>query len=108
MAQPTFTDLFGAGATYNPATNNLEIPKAALENAGIADAATATPIEILGAVTKLSHDWLSVNTDEAVMANSRLDTSSPFFRNNVEKTSFIFNLQFFGNYNAPIFDPDDL
>lgn len=108
MAQPTFTDLFGASATYNVGTDKFEISKAALEAAGITNASTATALEILGAIAKNAHAWLVANTDEAVMATSTLEISSPFFRNDIEKTSFIFNLQFFGAYAAPTFDPDDV
>lgn len=108
MGQPTIIQLLGTGATYNATTNKLEISKAALEAAGISNPATASPIEYLGAIVKTAHDWLVTNTDEEVNSTSRLDTSAPFFRNNVQKTSFTFNLQFFGAYLAPSFDPDDL
>lgn len=108
MSQPTFTELFGTGATYNSSTDKFEITKAALEAAGITLASSATAIEILGAITKNAHDWLVDNTDEAVMATSSLEISAPFFRNDLDRTSFIFNLQFLGAYLAPEFDPDDL
>ena len=108
MAQPTFINLFGVDAVYNPTTNKFEISKASLETAGITNAAVATPIEILGAITKTAHDWLTTNLDEAVNGASRLDYSAPFFRNNLEKSSFIYNLQFFGNFAQPVFDPDEL
>lgn len=108
MAQPTITDLFGVGAVYNATTNKLEISQAALQAAGITNAATATPLEYLGAIAKTAHTWLEPNLDETVNATSRVDISAPFFRNNIQKTSFIYNLQFFGAYTAPTFDPDDL
>lgn len=108
MAQPTFVNLFGVDAVYNNATNKFEISKASLEAAGITNAATATPIEILGAIAKTSHAWLVANLDETVNAASRLDYSAPFFRNDIEKSSFNYNLQFFGNFSTPVFDPDEL
>jgi hypothetical protein len=108
MPQPKYSDLFGIGAAYNIDTDKFEISKAALEAAGINNARTAQAIEVLGAIVKNAHAWLALNQDEKVMAASRLDISSPLFRDNLEKSSFIYNMQFFGNYLAPIFDPDDL
>lgn len=108
MAQPTFINLFGVDAIYNASTNKFEISKAALEAAGITNAASATPIEILAGITKNAHVWLSINTDEAVNSTSRLDYSAPFFRNNLNKSSFAYNMQFFGDFAQPEFDPDQL
>jgi hypothetical protein len=108
MAQPTAENLFGTGANYNATTDKFEITKAALEAAGITNAATAAPIEIYAAIVKNAHSWLVSNTDEAVLAASSLSVSAPFFRNGVDKTSFTYQAQFFGAYNAPAFDPDDL
>ena len=108
MAQPTFADLFGAASAYNGTSNKLEIPKAALEAAGVANAATAQPIELFGALIAFAHTWLAANTDQAVMSASRLSVNAPFQRNAVDKTSYTYQIQFFGTYNAPTFDPDDL
>jgi hypothetical protein len=108
MAEPTFVNLFGTGSTYNSTSNKLEIPKAALEAAGVTDASTAKPIELFAALVTVANSWLSANTDQAVMAASRLSVNAPFQRNGVDKTSYTYQLQFFGAYNAPTFDPDDL
>ena len=48
MTQPTYSDLFGAGAAINEATNKLEIPLTALAAAGL-DAENPTATNVLGA-----------------------------------------------------------
>lgn len=108
MAQPTFNDLFGTGTNFDGLAGALMIPATAIEAAGITDASAATPLEILAAIAKTSHEWLVDNTDETVQATSRLDFSAPFFRNNVDRSSFIYNLQFLTDFDQPIFNPNQV
>lgn len=108
MPQPTFENLFGDTSSVDPVTGNLTITRQALIDSGIDNPNTAEPLIILAGVTKTASSWLENNTDTEVQASSRVDINAPFFRNNEERTSFIFNMQFFTAYNAPLFDPDDI
>lgn len=108
MAQPTLEELFGIGTTYNEVTEKLEIPKAALGISGLDLVGSFAAVGLLAAITKNAHAWLVTNEDELVRAASRLDYSAPFFRNEQEFSSFIYNLQFFGRFQQPEFDPDDV
>jgi len=107
MSQPTYSDLFGAGATINEATGNLEIPVTALTAAGL-DAENPTATNSLGAIVKNAHSWLSTNEDEQVMVTSTLSTFAPVQRNEVDRTEFGYTLNFYADYQTPTFDPDEV
>lgn len=107
MAQPTYENLFGSGAAYNSGTSKLEIPLTALATSGL-DATDPTALETLAAIVKNAHSWLSSNTDEEVMATSEINIFAPSTRNDQTKTQYGYTLDFFGNYTAPTFDPDEV
>ena len=107
MPQPTYSDLFGTGAAINQATGKLEIPLTALAAAGL-DAENPTATNALGAVVKNAHGWLETNEDEGVMVASTLSTFAPVDRNEEERTEFGYTLNFYGDYNVPTFDPDQV
>ncbi len=107
MAQPTFENLFGTGATFNPTTNTLEVPLSALAGSGL-DATSPTATNTLGAIVKNAHSWLEANQDEEVMATSTLSIFSPIERNEEERTEFGYTVNFYGDYQAPTFDPDEV
>ena len=83
MAQPIYSDLFGAGAFFNQATGQLEIPLTALTAAGL-DAENPTATNVLGAIVKNAHRWLETNEDEEVMVASTLSIFAPVQRNEQE------------------------
>lgn len=103
MAQPSLSDLFGSGTTIT--SENLQIPLASLASVGLSN---QVPLSILAAIVVRSTDWLLANEDLAVRATSERVVFSPVVRNNVERTQYANTLVFFGNYQAPVFDPDDL
>ncbi len=107
MTQPTYGDLFGSGANFNESTQNIEIPLSALASVGL-DATNPTAVNALGAIIKNSHGWLSANQDEQVMVTASLDNFAPVERNEVDKTEFSYTVNFYGNYQAPTFDPDEV
>lgn len=106
MPQPTYADLFGPGATLD-GSNNLTIPYAALQAAGISGNPPAA-LESYAAVTKTASTWLAANTDEAVQASVEQRITAPSVRNGVDRTEFVYSTSFYGNYNAPTFDPDEV
>jgi len=107
MSQPTYSDLFGAGAAINQATGNLEIPLTALAAAGLNEA-DPSATSALGAIVKNAHSGLSTNEDEEVMVTSTLSIFAPVQRNEEDRTEFGFTLNFYANYDAPTFDPDEV
>lgn len=106
MAQPTIVDLFGAGAALNVG-NDLTIPYAALQAAGVSGA-PPTAAEAYGAIVKNAHTWLAANVDDAVMVDSELRITAPSVRNGVDRTEFVYSNSFFADYAAPTFDPDQV
>ena len=107
MAQPTYSDLLGAGATINQTADRLEIPLTALAAAGL-DAENPTATNVLGAIVKNAHSWLETNEDEEVMVASTLSIFAPVQRNEQDRTEFGYTLNFYGNYETPDFDPDEV
>jgi hypothetical protein len=103
VAQPTLIQLFGTGTTIS--SGNLVVPLSALASVGLSD---QDPLGIFGAIIKIGGDWIAANTDESVMASCEKSTFAPITRNNLEKTQYNYNLAFYGSYQAPTFDPDDL
>jgi hypothetical protein len=107
MALPTLEQLFGAGATLT--NGDLTIPAAALIASGVDNPATADALTLFGAVVKNAHSsYFATNNDASVMADIQYSAQAPAIRNNLFKTAFNFNCQFFGAYNVPTFDPDDV
>ncbi len=107
MAQPTFENLFGTGATFNPTTNTLEIPLSALAGSGL-DATSPTATKTLGAIVKNAHSWLEANQDEEIMVTASVDNFAPVERNELDKTQFSYTVNFYGDYQTPTFDPDEV
>ncbi|MDJ0677029.1 MAG: hypothetical protein QNJ36_16880 [Calothrix sp. MO_167.B42] len=107
MPQPIHSDLFGAGASINQATGNLEIPLIALATAGL-NTENPSATGTLGAIIKNAHSWLSANVDEEVMVTSSLEEIAPIDRNGQERTEFGYTINFYADYEAPIFDPDEV
>ncbi|MDJ0675509.1 MAG: hypothetical protein QNJ36_09045 [Calothrix sp. MO_167.B42] len=107
MTQPTYGDLFGTGANFNESTQKIEIPLSALASAGL-NATNPTAVNALAAIIKNSHGWLDANQDEQVMATASLESIAPVPRNEIDKTEFSYTLNFYGNYQAPTFDPDEV
>jgi hypothetical protein len=106
MAQPSTIELFGNRATRDSSTGSelLTINLDDLLELGLDNA--PSDLGILAALIYKAHLWLSTNSDESVDAVSSLSISSPSIRNEEEKTSFNFSMEFFNFYDAPIFDPD--
>jgi hypothetical protein len=106
MAQPTTIELFGNRATRDTVSEDeiLTINLSDLRELGLDNA--PADLGILAALIYKAYLWLSTNTDESVEAVSSLSISSPSIRNEEEKTSFNFSMEFFNAYDAPIFDPD--
>jgi hypothetical protein len=107
MAQPTYAELFGTGATFNSGASRIEIPLTGLSASGL-NATEPTALEALASVTKISSAWLSANTDETVMAGCDTTQFAPVQRNGLNKTQFQYALSFYGNYTTPTFDPDEV
>jgi hypothetical protein len=108
MALPTLQELFGASATLSP-TGDLTISADKFTGSGINTPATADALTLFGAIVKSAYaDYFSTNTDQSVMANIEYSTQAPGFRNNLQKTQYNFNCQFFGAFSQPTFDPDDI
>ncbi|MEH1862048.1 MAG: hypothetical protein V7L21_29510 [Nostoc sp.] len=105
MPQPAIIDLFGTGSAY--ASGNLSIPLSALNAAGLSNN-SPTALEIFAAIIKTGHTWLNSNTDTTVMATSDLTSVAPITRNSTAKTQFQYAVKFYGPYNAPEFDPDNI
>lgn len=107
MATPSITDLFGAGATWDANNNQLKIPFSALQAAGLSTNPPSA-LEVYSALVKNAHTWLNANTDQSVMASSDLTVQAPLTRNGTPKTQYQFATRFFGSYQAPEFDPDQV
>lgn len=108
MAQPTLEDIFGTLSAVNQDTGNLEISYSALNQMGLYNFNDQYPLTLLAAIIKRANEWLEANQDQAVKATSTYTSSSPSNRNGVDKTEFAFSFSFYGNYQTPTFDPDDL
>lgn len=106
MAQPTFNDLFGPGATWDALSNKLTITFPTSNQSGTPVALSA--LEVYGTIVSNGHAWLNPNTDSTVMATSDLTVQAPLVRNGQPRTQFQFNQRFFGNYSAPSFDPSQI
>lgn len=105
MPQPTYENLFGTGAIWD--ATGLHIPQAALASTGLS-ANPPSALELYAAIVKQVHGWLSTNTDQAVLASSDLTVQAPLIRNGIPRTQYQFSERFFGSYNAPEFDPDQV
>lgn len=108
MAQPTIQDIFGVDAVLNQGNARLEIPFTELDVEGLGNIDDTKAVNILACIVKKAHGWIGSNTDETVNAASTFNASSPASRNNVNKTAFNYNIDFYGAYTEPTFDPDDL
>lgn len=107
MALPTIEELFGDGATL--VNGELTIPASAFVARGLANAATADALTLFGATVKGAHaDYFASNTDASVMADVQYTSQAPAIRNNQLKTSFNYNVLFYGTYSVPTFNPDDI
>ncbi|MBN3939179.1 hypothetical protein [Nostoc sp. NMS9] len=103
MPQPIITDLFGNGSTFSGTPKILAVPLTALP---ALTSANPTALEIYAAIIQTAHTWINANTDTTVMAASDLTINSPITRNGTAKTQFQYAAKFYGNYTAPIFDPN--
>jgi hypothetical protein len=108
MALPTLIELFGATATLSP-TGDLTISADKFTSSGVNNPQTADALTLFGAIVKSAYqDYFLANTDQSVMANIEYSTQAPGFRNNLQKTQYNYNCQFFGAFTQPSFDPDDI
>jgi hypothetical protein len=108
MAQPTAQDIFGQNVFYDEGQGNFQISSRDLQNSGLSYISEGSPIPILAAILKTASEWLENNQDEAVKATCSTYSSSPVNRNGIDYTEFNFSFSFFGSYEAPAFDPDEL
>jgi hypothetical protein len=111
MTQPTIPNLLGTGAAWLAANASvtepgLFIPASALQTTGLDISVTPSALALVGAIDQLNHNWLSTNTDAAVMMTSDLSAIAPSTRNGSPKTQFQFTKRHFRAYAAPSFDPD--
>lgn len=107
MTLPTIEQLFGVGATYDGL--NLSIPASALATRGIDDPLTADSLSVFAATIKGAQaDYFATNADLTVNADIQYSAQAPAIRNNALKTSFNYNVVFYGAYTTPTFDPDDV
>lgn len=107
MPQPSFAELFGVGSNWDAVDNSLQIPLSALQQSGLS-ANPPSALEVYSALIKTAHTWLSANTDATVLATSDLTVQAPIVRNGQPRTQFQFSARFYGAYNAPEFDPDQI
>lgn len=106
MAQPTLDDFFRFNSIIDTSGDSptLTIDLGNYRSLGLDN--TSSALSIFAAIVFGAHNWLVANTDESVQANSTLSISSPTLRNEIERTSFVFALEFFNNYDIPTFEPD--
>jgi hypothetical protein len=107
MAQPTLTEIFGTPSTIDGNLNALVIPSSFFAQYGI-NLNSALPIELLAVLIVTTYFSMATNTDETVNLAVTRTITAPVSRNNQDKTSFSFNLEFFGSYESPTFQINDL
>lgn len=99
--------LFGDAADFD--NSYFRIPRDRLIEMGLGDPENSSGEEIFSTIVKGAYErFFKLNTDESVQAAIEKSNYAPYTRNEVERTQFVYTCQFFGNYTAPDFDPDDL
>jgi hypothetical protein len=101
-----FNQVFG-GADF--LDDHFRIHRDRLIEMGLDNPDFSSGEEIFAAIVKGAYErFFKTNTDESVQAVIEKSIYAPYTRNQIERTQFAYTCQFFGNYTAPDFDPDEL
>lgn len=107
--EPTLEDIFGINARYDQGTDSIVIPRANLGIAVVNGAPIVVdPVQVTGALVNSIGTYFSGSVPETVNASATIDQISPTFRNDIERTSFIYTITLFGEFRPSIFNVNDL
>lgn len=107
--EPTLEDIFGVGSRYDVPSDSLVIPRANLGiNVADGEPIILEAVQVTGALVNNIGVYFSANVPETVNASATIDQISPTFRNDIERTAFIYTITLFGEFRPSLFNVNDL